>query len=184
MRDIAGAPATGCVSQGTGVNPPRPRPACAAVPPGQLHVLHPGDVACAAQGDRFETLLGSCVSIVLTDPRRTVAAMCHVVHAGQGPRVASKNTAYGGAALDAMFSMLRARGIDPHQCEAYVHGGGNMFPDQFPTLHVGQHNACWALDELERCGVRVLCRDVGGSSYRRLCWTIGTGAPQVTAVPV
>ena len=46
----------------------------------KLHVLHPGDVVCAEQGEQLETLLGSCVAIVLTDPRRTVAVMCHFVH--------------------------------------------------------------------------------------------------------
>ena len=162
----------------------RVAPVRAALPAGQVRILHPGDVACAEHGDRLETLLGSCVAIVLTDPRRTVGAMCHIVHAGQAPPDAPKSTAYGGAALDTMFSMLRARSIDPRQCEAYVYGGGNMFPGQFQASHVGQHNACWAFDELGRSGVRVLCRDVGGSSYRRLSWTIGTAAPQVTAVPV
>ena len=50
-----------------------------------LHVLHPGGVACGERGERFETLLGSCVAIVLTDPRRTVGAMCHIVHAMPAP---------------------------------------------------------------------------------------------------
>ena len=52
-----------------------------APPVGLVHVLHPGDVACGERGERFETLLGSCVAIVLTDPRRTIGAMCHIVHA-------------------------------------------------------------------------------------------------------
>jgi chemotaxis protein CheD len=52
----------------------------------QIYTLHPGDVACGERGDRLETLLGSCVAIILTDPRRTIGAMCHIVHAGQrGP---------------------------------------------------------------------------------------------------
>ena len=56
------------------------KPSCRAVaaptlePPGPLHTLHPGDVVCAERGDRMETLLGSCVAVVLTDPRRTVGA--------------------------------------------------------------------------------------------------------------
>ena len=44
--------------------------------------LMPGDVAIGQAGDQFKTLLGSCVSVVLTDPRRTVGAMCHIVHVG------------------------------------------------------------------------------------------------------
>ena len=42
---------------------------------GSLQILNPGDVAVGQRGDRLETLLGSCVAIVLTDPRRTIGAM-------------------------------------------------------------------------------------------------------------
>jgi chemotaxis protein CheD len=30
--------------------------------------LHPGDVVLGLRGDRLQTLLGSCVAVVLTDP--------------------------------------------------------------------------------------------------------------------
>ena len=34
-------------------------------------------------GDRMKTLLGSCVAVILTDQRRTVGTMCHIVHVGR-----------------------------------------------------------------------------------------------------
>jgi chemotaxis protein CheD len=83
-----------------------------------------------------------------------------------------------------MFALLRARGIDPRQCDAWVYGGGNMFPDQFQEPHVGQRNVWSVLDELGQRNVRVLRQDVGGSSYRRLAWTVGPQEPRVAAVPV
>jgi chemotaxis protein CheD len=148
-----------------------------------LHTLHPGDVACGEAGDRFETLLGSCVAVILTDPRRTVGAMCHIVHSPpehDGPR----DTAWGDVALDEMYALLRRRGIEPRLCEAYVYGGGNMFPSIVSGVHVGLGNARWTLEALAADGVRVLHRDLGGNSYRRLRWTVGPLAPQVTAVAV
>jgi chemotaxis protein CheD len=151
---------------------------------GEVHVLHPGDVVCADRGARLETLLGSCVAIILTDPRRTVGAMCHVVHSSRAARGARDSAAYGGTALASMYFLLRARAIVPTLCEAYVYGGGNMFPDQFSQTHVGSLNVAWALDALAADGVRVLHHDVGGRSYRRLSWTVGPGAPRVTAVAV
>lgn len=147
--------------------------------------LHPGDVVCAERGERLETLLGSCVAVVLTDPRRTVGAMCHIVHTGQAVAGVVETGAYGGVALDTMYMLLRERGIDPRQCEAYAYGGGNMFPSLCESRgHVGQRNARWALDALACDGVRVILHDLGGAAYRRLSWTVGPGAPQVTAVPV
>lgn len=151
-----------------------------------VHTLHPGDVVCADRGARMETLLGSCVAVVLTDPRRTVGAMCHIVHARPATHGAHSSTAHGDAALHRMFGLLRAKGIEPRLCEAWVVGGGNMFPNLVgpDTHHVGANNALWAMDRLDELGVHVLGRDLGGSVYRRLGWTVGPGDPQVTAVPL
>ena len=151
---------------------------------GTLHVLQPGDVVCADRGDRLETLLGSCVAIVLTDPRRTVGAMCHIVHSKPASSSARASTAHADVALATMCRLLRARGIEPTLCEAYVVGGGNMFPEIFSQSHVGDDNAQWALDALAQDGVAVLFEDVGGTSYRRLSWTVGPDLPQVIAVPI
>ncbi len=149
-----------------------------------VQVLHPGDVACADRGERLETLLGSCVAIVLTDPRRTIGAMCHIVHASGPVAGMPHTTAFADKALAALYAQLRARGINPLLCEAWVYGGGNMFPDQFTATHVGEQNANWALDALAHDGVTLLHADVGGCAYRRVGWTVGPDAPQVSAVPV
>lgn len=154
---------------------------------GPLHTLHPGDVVCAERGERLETLLGSCVAIVLTDRRHTVGAMCHIVHTRQPTDGVPATGAYAEVAFDTMFELLRTRGIDPRQCLAYVYGGGNMFPGHFaPTGcgHVGERNAAWVLDELERDGISVLIQDLGGCAYRRLSWTVGPDTPRVISVPV
>ncbi len=149
-----------------------------------LHTLHPGEVACAVQGERMETLLGSCVAIVLTDPRRTVGAMCHIVHAGASMAGAPRTGAYAEVALDAMQQLLIRRGIAPHLCEAYVYGGGNMFPTLVRNSHVGETNARWVLQALAAQRISVLAHDVGGTTYRRLGWTVGPAAPQISAVAV
>lgn len=158
--------------------------------PGQdarVHTLHPGDVACGERGDRFETLLGSCVAIVLTDPRRTVGAMCHIVHSIASAASRQGDTAHADAALDAMYRLLHQRSINPRLCEAYVYGGANMFPQlaaaprSSPSRHVGEANARWATGALAHEGIAVLLQDLGGTNYRRLSWTVGPEAPRVIA---
>lgn len=150
-----------------------------------MHTLHPGDVALGLRGDRLETLLGSCVAIILTDPRRTLGAMCHIVHASPAGGGQSDNTAYAANALDAMYQALMAHGINPRLCEAYVYGGGNMFPSMVSSRHhVGQANADWVLAALAEDGIRVVGHDLGGTRYRRVRWTVGNGRPEVTAVNI
>ena len=150
----------------------------------QVHTLHPGHVVCVGTGETMETLLGSCIAVILTDPRRTLGAMCHIVHASPDNSPARDGTAHADSALRRMFALLMARGVVPRLCEAYVYGGGNMFPALFPRRHVGASNASAVLDALAAEGVRVLTQDVGGPTYRRLRWTVGPGQPQVIAVEV
>jgi chemotaxis protein CheD len=90
--------------------------------------LLPGDVVLAYASDQLKTLLGSCVSVILTDPRRTVATMCHIVHVGLPNAANQHNTAYGEVAMHDMFDRLVGVGIPPGRCHAYVYGGGNLFP--------------------------------------------------------
>ena len=70
--------------------------------------LMPGDVALGRKGDRLKTLLGSCISVILTDPRRTVGAMCHIVHVGKPNAANQHNTAFGIVAMDEMFHRLQS----------------------------------------------------------------------------
>jgi len=148
--------------------------------PATVTVLHPGDVALARRGDGLETLLGSCVSIILTDPRRTVAAMCHIVHSGAAPvDERGTETTHAEPALAAMFDMLQGCGISPHLCEAYLYGGGNMFPSLFKQAHVGQNNTEWAVQALADLGIPLRRQDTGGTAFRRINWTVGPGAPEV-----
>jgi chemotaxis protein CheD len=163
------------------------RDGCAVGPITRSRVvkLHPGDVAWGAQGDRLETLLGSCVAIILTDPRRTGGVMCHVVHSrAAGASSLATGFHHGEAAWQAMGGLLRAHAIEPRLCEAYVYGGGNMFPGVYPQANVGDNNVRWALDALDGAGIAVLHHDLGGSTYRRLAWTVGPELPRVVAVPI
>lgn len=150
--------------------------------------LHPGDLACVDRGERLETLLGSCVAILLTDPRRSVGAMCHVVHAGPPTGAPTRATAYGDAALAGMGLLLRRRGLELQHCLAWVYGGGNMFPGQVGETaeqgNVGAANIEWALGALHRAGIAVLGVALGGQAYRKLRWTVGPGVPEVETVPM
>lgn len=150
--------------------------------PAPAKELMPGDVALAVRGEHLKTLLGSCVSVILTDPRRTVAAMSHIVHVGSPNASNQSNTAYGSVAMNCMFGMLRARGINPAMCEAYVFGGGNMFSQTFNAKKVGTSNANWVLDFLDAQGIGIVDQELGGNGYRKVSWTVGAQEPLVETV--
>jgi chemotaxis protein CheD len=139
--------------------------------------LMPGDVAIGFAGDQLKTLLGSCVSVILTDPRRTVGVMCHIVHASKPNASNIHNTAFGEVAMQEMFDKLLDVAIPPTRCHAYVYGGGNMFPQMFTTTHVGTKNAEWVLNYLHDHGITVIEQHVGGVGYCKVAWTVGREKP-------
>jgi chemotaxis protein CheD len=150
--------------------------------PGAPVELMPGDVTLGQAGAQFKTLLGSCVSVILTDPRRTVGSMCHIVHVGLPNAENRHNTAYGVTAMHEMFTQLRARGINPRMCQAYVFGGGNMFPQLFRDKHVGASNVDWVMQYLDTHGVAIVDQCLGGNGYRKVSWTVGPQDPVVETV--
>jgi chemotaxis protein CheD len=146
--------------------------------------LMPGDVFLGLAGDEMRTLLGSCVSVILTDPRRTVGAMCHIVHVGPPNAANRHNTAYGEVAMDDMFARLQDVGIPAQRCQAYVYGGGNMFPGIVSGASVGDRNARWVMDFLADHGIDVVEYSLGGTSYRKVSWTVGRTEPKVENVSI
>jgi chemotaxis protein CheD len=145
--------------------------------------LLPGDVAIAQAGDQLSTLLGSCVSVILTDAKRTVGAMCHIVHVGRPPQRALQDTSYGEAAMAEMFRLLQQKGFNPQACQAFVYGGGNMFPAIARAPLVGDRNVQWVLDFLASRGIQVLQTCVQGEGHRMISWTVGPQLPQVAQGP-
>lgn len=146
----------------------------------QSYELMPGDVALAYAGDELKTLLGSCVSVILTDPKRTVAAMCHIVHTGAPDLTQMHDTSYGQVALQVMGDLLRKAGLNPRMCHAFVYGGGNMFPAMAQGHnHVGARNIAWVTQVLADTGVRVVHTSLGGRTYRKVSWTVGKDLPLV-----
>lgn len=158
------------------------RPDLALGPGHRSMELMPGDVALGLAGDTLRTLLGSCVSVILTDPRRTVGAMCHIVHVGRPNNANRNNTAYGEVAMQDMFARLQGVGILAQRCHAYVYGGGNMFPGMANDQLVGDRNAQWVWDFLHDQGIAVIDYSLGGASYRKVSWMVGHTEPSVENV--
>lgn len=143
----------------------------------QIFFIHPGDVAVGFAADKFETLLGSCVSILFVTPCCKVASICHFVHSTPPPRNKYKDASYASVALRKMDHMMRSTGFNIRLCRAYVFGGGNMFPGQQGMVDVGRMNVEWAFQYLDQKGITVFGSHTGEHCYRKLSWVIGPSDP-------
>ena len=164
----------------------QPDGAIAVAPAMSTLVIHPGDVVCVNEGTVVQTLLGSCVAICMVDVAHTVGAMCHYVHCASPRSGHNKDATFAEVAMQRMFAELRARGVDPLACEAYVCGGGAMrLQGLGDASSVGSRNVVWARQFLSAQGL--LTHEVsvgGGACYRKVHWRVGQGAPVVRVLPI
>lgn len=125
--------------------------------------------------------LGSCVGLILADPRNRRAAMAHIVlpqsptaHPLQPAKYANTGIAY-------LLSGLKRLGSVQSALIAYVVGGARML--QLKSFgDIGERNVERVQQSLADLGIPIVGQDVGGTSGRTLRWDNGKGVATVTRV--
>jgi chemotaxis protein CheD len=134
--------------------------------------LSPGDVACAAEPTLITTVLGSCVAVTLWDSERHIGGLNHfVLPPGAQPRSSAR---YGDVAMEELLQGMERLGAKPRNLRAKVFGGASVLTAA-DRDSVGAANVRFALDVLERRGIAIAARRVGGQRGRLLVFNTETG---------
>jgi chemotaxis protein CheD len=118
-------------------------------------------------------ILGSCVAVVLCDPKRQVGALCHVVLPSAAGRSGSP-AKFADTAVPHMLQLLCDMGIPGGGLVAKIAGGASMFGRAMP-MEVGENNTQSIVTALAAAGIRVTGRDVGGNKGRRVTLDCSSG---------
>jgi len=141
--------------------------------------LQPGELFVADSGYQIRTILGSCVSITLWHPETGLGGMSHFLLPTRGHKVSHSEMdgRYGDEALALMLTDLRARGVEPHDCQAKIFGGGNMFPGMGHAsgINVGQRNGVAARAMLSEQGITVVTESLFGIGHRQIIFDLSRG---------
>ena len=141
--------------------------------------LQPGELFVADAGFQIRTILGSCVSITLWHPETCLGGMSHFLLPTRGHAVkrVELDGRYGDEALQLIIDDLRARGVEPQECQAKIFGGGNMFPGQLHTggINVGQRNGLAARELLQLRGIKVSKENLFGIGHRQIIFDLSKG---------
>lgn len=122
------------------------------------------------------TVLGSCVSACIRDPRAGVGGMNHFLLGEAGPDSEADDERYGAYAMELLINALMKQGACRSRLEAKLFGGARMF-DGLPD--VGDHNAAFARRFLAAEGIVVVRESLGGASARRVeYWPVSGRARQ------
>jgi chemotaxis protein CheD len=137
-----------------------------------------GQIAIARGPVRLVAILGSCVGVACYHARMQLGALCHVVLPVSHAR-AGQPGKFADTAIPQMLEMLKREGALAAGLVAKITGGACMFGAGGP-LQIGDDNAKAVLAALASAGVRVVAKDIGGASGRRIAFDCGTGKIEVS----
>lgn len=124
------------------------------------------------------TLLGSCVAACIRDRELGLGGLNHFLLPGGPADSAQKTARYGVHAMEVLVNEILKHGGRREQLEAKVFGGANVI-DVSARETVGDRNARFVVDHLEREGIRILASDLGGERARRVYYFPVTGRVRV-----
>ena len=116
------------------------------------------------------TLLGSCVGVCLFDTGLPIGGMNHFMlpQMGGGQNAKEDILLAGDACMEALLNALLARGAARHRIKAKAFGGGTIIETSGQSLAIGQRNAEFTRDWLEREGIPLVASDFLGPWSRKV----------------
>lgn len=154
----------------------------------QRYFLLPGEIAFATDRTIISTLLGSCVAVCLYDQRQKLGGMNHYMlpNPGEaGARLAKGK--YGDYAIPRLLEMAEKAGSRRSDLTASVFGGGHVAGHlgsmgETGLYNISDRNVLVAETALHSLGVKIIKRDTGGTTARKIHMDSHTGEIQLSHV--
>jgi len=136
--------------------------------------VFPGEFYVTSKNDEvLVTVLGSCVSACIRDPRTGIGGMNHfMLPQGDGGSWDGESTRYGNFAMEKLINELIKQGCPRERMEVKVFGGGNVIDS---STQIGTKNADFVLHFLQNEGISCAAQDLGGQHPRRIQYYPSTG---------
>jgi chemotaxis protein CheD len=149
----------------------------------QTVYLKAGEMVFSGEPSVVMTVLGSCLSVTMLHRRSGFAAICHALlprcperrHCGAH---CDRRAKYVECVVPRMVRQFNEAGANLRELEVKVFGGADMFSSRAgggASISIGKQNIEIALEVLEKAGLRVLVRDVGGTQGRKIFFNTETG---------
>ncbi len=145
--------------------------------------LSPGELLITSEPQWVLTLLGSCVAVTMFNARACRAAICHAMlpkprHQSLRFSTPEEGLRYVSHAIPLMASRFFELGLQPHEIEVKMFGGGNVI-DLGGTPHsqqeIGSCNILMARELIAALRLQVKAERVGGNSGCKIIFNTQTG---------
>jgi chemotaxis protein CheD len=135
----------------------------------------PGEYYVTARDMLLVTVLGSCVSACIRDPKSGIGGMNHfMLPEGDPHNPLSESARYGGYAMEVLLNQLIKLGAARSRLEAKVFGGGAVMRG-FTLHNVGERNSEFVLEYLAAERIRVVSQDLRDIYPRKVYFFPGSG---------
>lgn len=129
--------------------------------------------------------LGSCVAIMLHDPKTKAGAMAHVLLPSKSLAHDASNPAkFPESAVPLLVERLKALGADPRRLVAKLAGGASMFTQLMTpgTIQMGERNIVASRNALRKAEIPILREAVGGDRGRTVRFHVKDGRVEIRSV--
>ncbi|HCI30070.1 MAG TPA: chemoreceptor glutamine deamidase/glutamate methylesterase CheD [Fervidobacterium sp.] len=123
--------------------------------------------------------LGSCIGVCIRDPMARIGGMVHVMLPDSGGKPTNTPGKFADSGISLIIDELIKMGGQRSRLEAKVAGGASMFQS---AMDIGSRNIEAVLKTLERNGVKLVAKDVGGNKARSIEYDIESGKLMVRKV--
>jgi chemotaxis protein CheD len=145
-----------------------------------------GALAVTSDGETLSALgLGSCVAVVVHDPRSGIGGLAHIVLPSQSLSRDRVNPARSAdTAIPMLVGQMADQGAAPNRIVARLVGGASMFADLLATgtVHIGERNIVACRLALRKAGIPIVAEAVGGKKSRSVWFDVGKGTITVRSV--
>lgn len=144
------------------------------------------DMNVCTPPDSLTTLgLGSCVGIVLYDPKTKVSGLVHVMLPDSTKIRMNENVAkFADTGIDALIDKMVILGARRNLLVSKIAGGAQMFAfsSNNDMLRIGERNVEATKQKLKELGIRILAEDTGLNYGRTIEFNAETGELLVKSV--
>lgn len=142
--------------------------------PEKTHFLYPAALFAPREPHIINTILGSCVAVVMWDPTMNIGGMAHyMLPLWNGEGLASPK--YGNIAIERLLEKLNSYGSRRNNIKAKIFGGGEVIDNYEPYFYIGQRNIEIAREMLGDLNIPIVASSTGGKMGRKLIFNTYTG---------
>lgn len=144
-----------------------------ARPAQPFHFLYPSTLFIGAEPYYVRTILGSCIAVCLYDQKLAFGGINHyMLPLWTGRSIPSPK--YGDVSIELLIKRMEGLGSHKRNLVAKIFGGATQHVSP-KSLGVGERNISIAVEMLDRHGIEIQRRSVGGTQGRKLVFNTGTG---------